>query len=283
MTMLSIRDLVVSYPGHPPVTAVNGLDLEIGRGEVVGLVGESGSGKSTIARAVTGVAPVQSGQVILESTDVTNPQGRTVRELRKRVQLVFQDPHSSLNPRMSVGQAVEEAVVVSGQGERRDSARTRGRVEELFGLVHLPANAIGRYPHQFSGGQLQRIAIARALATEPEVLLLDEVSASLDVSVQATILNLLRDLRSELGLTFLYISHDLSIVRYLCQRVYVMEKGRIVESGLVEEVFGSPRNSYTKRLMSAVPTLGGARWRTRSHLKVGTAPSIYRKEDTKHD
>jgi ABC-type glutathione transport system ATPase component len=260
--MLTLRELVVTYPGQPPVTAVAGIDLEVERGTTVSLVGESGSGKSTVARAVTAITPVSAGRVLLDGAEVTNPTGRKLRELRRRVQLVFQDPRASLNPRMTVGRALREAAATAAGG-RIDSAAGAAEMERLLELVELPAPLAERYPHELSGGQLQRIAIARALATKPELLLLDEVTASLDVSVQATILNLLRDLRAELGLTCLYISHDLSIVRYISDRVYVMERGAIVESGPVDEVYSTPRSLYTQRLLAAVPHLGGGRWRRR--------------------
>jgi peptide/nickel transport system ATP-binding protein len=255
--MLAVDDLRVIYAGDPPTTAVDGVSLEIARGEVVGLVGESGSGKSTVARVVSRVAPAASGRVVLDGVEVTNAQGAALRSLRRTVQLVSQDPRASLNPRMTVGGAIEEAALAAGL----DRAAARRRAEELFALVQLPAVAIGNYPHQFSGGQLQRVAIARALAAGPRLLLLDEVTASLDVSVQATILNLLREIREELGLTFLFISHDLAVIRYLSRRVYVMKRGRIVESGPVDAIFAAPQQEYTRRLMAAVPTLGGARWR----------------------
>lgn len=258
--MLSVRQLVVTYPGHPPVTAVDAIDLEVPAGTTVALVGESGSGKSTVARALTAVTPVASGQILLDGFDVTNARGKSLRQLRRRVQLVFQDPRAALNPRMTVGRALQEAHGIAS-GERIDSAHCRREALRLLDLVELPGEAAERYPHEFSGGQLQRIGIARALATKPDLLILDEVTASLDVSVQATILNLFRELRAEFGLTCLYISHDLSIVRYVSDAICVMDKGSIVESGPVDEVYATPRCAYTQRLLAAVPSLGGDRWR----------------------
>lgn len=268
--MLSIRGLVVTYPGPPRFTAVAGIDLDVAAGTTVGLVGESGSGKSTVVRAVTAINRVASGQILLDGVDVANARGRALKHLRRRVQLVFQDPHASLNPRMSTTRAVQEAAgAVAGQ--RIESAYCRREAARLLELVGLPMSTAERYPHQLSGGQLQRVAIARALATKPELLLLDEVTASLDVSVQATILNLLRDLRADLGLTCLYISHDLSIVRYISDEVYVMQHGKVVESGLTDHVFASPQQAYTQELLAAVPSLGGSRWRGRQSRAAAAA------------
>ncbi|GAA2073490.1 hypothetical protein GCM10009821_09730 [Aeromicrobium halocynthiae] len=260
--MLELKAIDVTYPGPPPFTAVRHVDLTVASGTTVGLVGESGSGKSTIARAAIGLTPVTSGTVTLDGKDVTNPRGRTLRELRRTAQLVFQDPYASLNPRMEIAMAVQEAVSVAS-GERIGSAHCVRRATELLDRTGVPRAAMIRYPHQLSGGQLQRVSIARALATEATMLILDEVTASLDVSVQARILNLLRELQRDLDISMLYISHDLSVVRYLTDHLYVMRHGEIVEEGSSDVVFGSPQHEYTRTLLAAVPTMGGNRWRSR--------------------
>lgn len=260
--MLELRDVEVTYPGPPPFTAVKGIDLTVPTGSTVGLVGESGSGKSSIARAAIGLTPVTHGTITLDGTDVTNPRGKALRHLRGRAQLVFQDPHASLNPRMEIAMAVQEAVSVA-TGKRLTSKGCADRALDLLDKVGVPKAAVQRYPHQLSGGQLQRVSIARALALEPSLMILDEVTASLDVSVQARILNLLRELQRELHVSMLYISHDLSVIRYLADHVYVMRHGEMVESGTADEVFGAPQQEYTRALLRAVPTLGGSRWRSR--------------------
>jgi len=259
--MLELRGLRVTYPGPPPYTAVEGVDLDVAAGAAVGLVGESGSGKSSIARAIVGLARVSGGSVRVDGREAAAARRRRLQELRRTVQLVFQDPRASLNPRMQVGATVQEAVAIAG--ERRDARDRRAEARRLLELVDLPAGAAERYPHELSGGQLQRVAIARALAVRPRLLLLDEVTASLDVSVQARILNLLRRLQRELELSALYISHDLSVIRYVSDHVYVMQRGRIVEDGPCEALFSAPRREYTRSLLAAVPTLGGDRWRRR--------------------
>lgn len=249
---LVVRDLVVRYPGAD-AAALGGVSLTVPTGTTAALVGESGSGKSTLARAVIGIVRAASGNVLLDGEDVTNATGRRLRALRGRVQLVFQDPHASLNPRMTIGDTVREAAAIGRAGET---------VAALLDRVELPATVTERFPHELSGGQLQRVSIARALAIRPEVLLLDEITAALDVSVQARILNLLREVRAELGVTCVYISHDLSIVRYISDHVHVLRHGAIVESGAVDDVFAAPRDTYTRELLAAVPRLGGTRWRT---------------------
>ncbi|MBC9227446.1 ATP-binding cassette domain-containing protein [Aeromicrobium sp. 636] len=265
--MLEIQNVEVTYPGPPPFTAVKGIDLTVPTGSTVGLVGESGSGKSSIARAAIGLTPVTHGKILLDGEDVTNPKGRALRHLRGRAQLVFQDPHASLNPRMEIAMAVQEAVSVA-TGKRITSRECADAALDLLDKVGVPKAAVRRYPHQLSGGQLQRVSIARALALEPSLMILDEVTASLDVSVQARILNLLRQLQRELDVSMLYISHDLSVIRYLADHVYVMRHGEMVEAGTADQVFESPQQEYTKALLAAVPTLGGSRWRSRHDLAV---------------
>jgi len=229
--------------------AVDGVDLEIGRGEALALVGESGSGKSTLALALCGLCPVDHGDMTLNGR--TLPARRS-RADQRRIQMVFQDPYSSLNPRLTVGGVLRELLRVHHVVPRKLVDEESRR---LLTLVGLSGEALGAYPRQFSGGQRQRIAIARALALRPELLIADEPVSSLDVSVQATILNLLAGLRKELGLTLLLISHNLAVVRHLCDRVAVMYLGRIVEVAPTEELFSAPRHPYTRGLLAAIPRL----------------------------
>jgi len=256
--MLELRDLSVRYgSGRRSLTAVDRVSLDIPSGATLGLVGESGSGKSTLARAIVGLLPIAGGSVRLDGADHTRQAARTAPAYRRRVQMVFQDPHSSLNPRMSVGQAMVEAV-----GKREgELSRAERRAEAVRALesVGLGATALERYPHEFSGGQRQRIAIARALAVRPQLIVLDEVTSALDVSVQATILNLLTDLQREFGLSYLFVSHNLSVVSLMSEAVAVMYLGRIVERGPAGDVFGRPRHPYTQALMKSLPSLSSAR------------------------
>jgi oligopeptide/dipeptide ABC transporter ATP-binding protein len=229
------------------------VDLAVPAGQTLGLVGESGCGKSSIARAIVGLAPILSGQVLLDGTDYTDQNRREAREFRRRVQMVFQDPYSSLNPRMAVEEMLTEVLPKERFKSRRDR---RGEVQRLLGLVGLPMTALPRFPHQFSGGQRQRIAIARALAVGPEVIINDEVTSALDVSVQATILNLLKELQRELGLSYIFISHDLATVQFMSDVVAVMYLGRVVETSQTSALFEVPRHPYTKALMESIPQVG---------------------------
>lgn len=265
--MLELRNGIVKY-GRNEV--VRGVSLEVRPGQTVGLVGESGSGKSTIAKALVGINPLSDGQIYLDDTVLADGSARGARAAKRSVQaparhgiqMVFQDPRSSLNPRMSIAESLTEAVRVLPAEVALGPAQTvEDRVTELIELVGLGVSHLNRYPHQFSGGQLQRIAIARMLAVRPSYMLLDEVTASLDVSVQARILNLLRQLQRTEGFAVLYISHDLSVVRYLCDYIYVMRNGEIAEQGEINEVFSQPRTEYTKALLESVPQLDGRRWR----------------------
>lgn len=230
---MNISELTVRFGSF---TAVDRVSLAVPKGSVTGLVGESGSGKSTLARAAAGLTPYR---------------GTISGVTRGRVQMVFQDPYSSLNPRMSLGDAIAE-------GARVPRAQRPPEVERLLELVSLPATYASKYPRELSGGQRQRVAIARALAARPELLIADEITSALDVSVQGAVLNLIRELRSELGLTMLFISHNLAVVRYVCDAVAVMHHGRLVESGPVEDVIGAPRHTYTRTLLDAVPRLARA-------------------------
>ena len=255
--MLRIDGVSVRYPGGK-VDVVEDVTLSIDEGAALGLVGESGSGKSTLARAVVGLASVRAGTVTVGGTDVTNAKRTALGHLRANVQMVFQDPYASLHPKMTVSDALGEAVRVRRKLSGDD---LETEVARLLELVGLQTRFSDRYPFELSGGQRQRVAIARALAPQPRVLLLDEPTASLDVSVQATVLNLLRELRAELGLTYLAISHDLAVIRYLCDTVAVMQLGSIRETGPTPAVLAQPWHHYTAALLDAVPRLGGSEGR----------------------
>jgi len=252
--ILSLEDVQVRYGGNATgVTVADKVNLAVARGQTHGLVGESGSGKSTIARAIMGLAPLVGGTIRLDGEAADPRTAVGVQRLRGKVQMVFQNPYASLNPRMTVGDAVREALAVRQPHRKNREAEAR----RLLSLVGLDAGAIDRFPHQFSGGQRQRIAIARALATAAPVLILDEVTSALDVSVQATVLNLLRDLQAELGLSYLFISHDLAAVRHMSDIVSVMYLGRIVETAPRDDFFAGPRHPYATALLASVPGLPG--------------------------
>jgi oligopeptide/dipeptide ABC transporter ATP-binding protein len=259
----------VRFGRAPPVQAVADVSLSIDRGETVALVGESGSGKTTLGRMLLGLLPPTAGHISFDGIDLGTVATAQRRSLRRRMQIVFQDPHSSLDPRRPVGDQISDGLAIHNivPPEAR-----RTRVEELLAQVGLPPSHADRYPHQFSGGQRQRIGIARALATGPDFLVADEPVSALDVSVQAQVLDLLADLRVRLGLAMLFISHDLAVVRSLCERVVVMYLGRVMEAGSVAQVFNAPRHPYTQALLSAVPSLDAARRRTRILLS-GDPPS----------
>jgi oligopeptide transport system ATP-binding protein len=233
------------------VKAVDGVSFDIYKGETLGLVGESGCGKSTTGRVILQLYPVTEGHVYLNGQDLTQLYGEALRRVRPRMQMIFQDPHASLNPRMTVGSIISEPLVEHSVVQGRER---RIRVEELLDLVGLNSSHANRYPHEFSGGQRQRIGIARALALNPEFIVCDEPIAALDVSIQAQVVNLLENLQAEFGLTYLFISHDLSMIRHISQRVAVMYLGRIMELANQEEIYDSPMHPYTTALLSAVPS-----------------------------
>ena len=276
--LLEVRGLAMHFPLNASLTrrarklpvdvlrAVDGVDLHVGRGEALGLVGESGCGKSTLGRCIVGLYEPTEGQVLVEGQAL--PAKRTAAD-RRRVQMIFQDPYSSLNPRMTVHQALGELLRVHKLVPR---AGVDARCRELLDLVGLPASALDAYPRQFSGGQRQRISIARALALEPEILIADEPVSALDVSVQATVLNLLADLRRRLGLTMLFVAHNMSVVRHVCDRVAVMYLGRIVETAPADQLFSDPRHPYTQALLRAVPRLAPGHATERDAV-VGDPPS----------
>ncbi|MGV1772017.1 ABC transporter ATP-binding protein [Agrobacterium vitis] len=257
-TILEGRDVRVSFmlkhggffkPQLKELVAVNSLSITLHRHETLGLVGESGSGKTTFGQALVKLMSVDSGKILFDGQAIENNSREQMRPLRSRMQVVFQDPFSSLNPRMSVGQIIEEGLIVNNIGTSR--SERLDRVREALISAGMPGNILSRFPHEFSGGQRQRIAIARAVALEPEFILLDEPTSALDLSVQAQIIDLLRKLQDEKGLSYLFISHDLKVVRALCHRVAVMQHGQIVEQGPVEDILSHPKTAYTQRLVKA--------------------------------
>ena len=255
------------------VKAVDGVSFELRRGETFGLVGESGCGKSTTALAVLRMLEPTAGRIVFEGEEVTRLGPAQMRPIRRRMQMVYQDPFGSLNPRMKVRDIVGEPLVVHGLAT--DRAAYRARVDELMDLVGLLPDMAERYPHEFSGGQRQRIGIARALALEPSLLICDEPVSALDVSIQAQVVNLLMDLQERLGLTYLFIAHDLSVVRHISDRIGVMYLGRIVEIASRDTLFAEPRHPYTQALLGAVPLPDPAREAERPHeLIAGEVPSV---------
>jgi peptide/nickel transport system ATP-binding protein/oligopeptide transport system ATP-binding protein len=258
--LVEVRDLVKHFPLTSgiifqrkvgAVQAVDGISFDVLRGETLGLVGESGCGKSTTARLILRLMDPTSGSIRFDGEEIAQTRGARLKELRRGMQMIFQDPYSSLNPRKTVGTIISEPYAIqglhSGEGERKKT------VQELMDLVGLNPEHYNRYPHEFSGGQRQRIGVARALALKPKLIVADEPVSALDVSIQAQILNLLRDLQRDLGITLVFIAHDLSVVRHMCDRVAVMYLGKIVEEATSEQLYAHPRMPYTGALMSAVP------------------------------
>lgn len=262
MAFLKLQDIKTHFPAHKgmgwgkttdTVKAVDGVSLSIGQGEILGLVGESGCGKSTLSRTIMQLIPATSGSVILENIDLSKLRGSEVRKHRLDFQMIFQDPYASLNPRMTVFSTLSEAIQQRHPTLKGDALHQH--ITELMTRVGLDHRFIRKYPHEFSGGQRQRIAIARALAPEPKLIIADEPVSALDVSIQSQILNLLLDLRQDLNLTMIFISHDLSVVRYIADNIAVMHKGCIVEYDDAETVFNAPQHSYTQSLLEAIPSI----------------------------
>ena len=250
--MLALNELKVHFPSKGGVVrAVDGVSLSLKQGEILGLVGESGSGKSTVGKAALRLIDPTGGQVSIDGVDITTASRSALKRMRTKAQLIFQDPHSSMNPRMTIKSIVGEPLIIHTRTRGAELVRT---VAALLERVGLPPQFLHRFPHELSGGQKQRVAIARALAVDPDLLILDEPTSALDVSVQAQILEFLKELHAERPrMTSLFISHNLAVVRFLCQRVAVMYLGKIVEQGPVEQVFSKPQHPYTKALLSAVP------------------------------
>ena len=273
-SLLEVRGLKTYYEGEgffggSPVKAVDDVSFDIERGETLGVVGESGCGKTTLGRTLLRLEQATGGEVLLDGQDVTDLSGKELKQWRRNAQIVFQDPESSLNQRMTIGEIVREPLDVHEQGTPRERKQ---RVRELLETVGLREEHYYRYPHQFSGGQRQRVGIARALALSPDFLVLDEPVSALDMSVQAKIINLLEELQAEFGLTYLFIAHDLSVVRHICDRVAVMYLGNLMELGETEELFANPANPYTQALLSAIPEPDPTSEKRRITLR-GTPPS----------
>jgi len=259
MSYLEVNDLKVHFPVKggifgrtvDHIKAVDGVSISLEKGKTYGLVGESGSGKSTTGRAIIGLNNITSGQVIFEGEDITNVR-RTKSEATKNIQMIFQDPYSSLNPKKRVVDIVSEPLRNFENLTRKEE---RKRVSELLELVGLSPESILKYPHEFSGGQRQRIGIARAIALKPKLIIADEPVSALDVSVQAQVLNFMKEIQKELDLTYLFISHDLGVIKHMCDDIGIMYKGRYVEEGTADDIFSNPQHIYTKRLVAAIPDI----------------------------
>ena len=270
--LLEISDLHVKFPLRSgllmrttaTVHAVNGVNVSVKRGEVLGLVGESGCGKTTLGRAVVGLAPASSGSIKFDGQNLVGEDRAKVEGLAKKIQLIFQDPYSSLHPRKMVRDLVGEGLILNGLASGAEVDR---RTLAMLQRVGLGVEHLYRFPHEFSGGQRQRIALARALVLHPELIILDEPTSALDVSVQAQTLNLLKELKTELGLTYLFISHDLGVVRYMSDRIAVMYLGNIVETGPTQQVFDHPQHPYTRSLLAALPSIHADQRKTRIVLE----------------
>lgn len=260
MALLSVENLKVHYPikggifgrtvDH--VKAVDGINIQVDKGKTYGLVGESGSGKTTTGRAVIGLNEKTEGNIMFEGEEISKQLRRAKTSLRKDIQMIFQDPYSSLNPRKRVFDIVAEPV---RNFEKLNKKETMQRVEELMEIVGLDPESILKYPHQFSGGQRQRIGVARSIALNPKLVIADEPVSALDVSVQAQVLNFMQSIQQELDLTYIFISHDLGVIKHMCDRIGIMYKGRLVEEGTRDDIFNNPQHIYTRRLVAAIPDL----------------------------
>ena len=271
MSLLALHDVHVRFnTAGGVVRAVNGVSLELAAGETLGLVGESGCGKSTLGKAIMKLVPIADGEIVVDGVDIAPLDREQLNEVRRKVQMIFQDPYGSLNPRSTVGRSVAQPLVIAGW--KPDA--TAQRVETLLRWVGLPSDAKQRYPHEFSGGQRQRIGIARALALNPKLIICDEPVSALDVSVRAQVINLLEDLKSQFGVSYLFISHDLSVVEHIADRVAVMYLGTLVEVGARDQIWRNPQHPYTKALLAAAPIADpkAARARQRTVLQ-GELPS----------
>jgi len=281
--ILDVRDLKIHFPilggwiqrEVGSVKAVDGVSFRLHEGETLGLVGESGCGKSTTGLGILRMLPITSGQVLFEGTDISQHNQAAMRPIRRRMQMVYQDPFSSLDPRMSVGAIIAEPLEIHGLYGRKKERRER--VLELLEMVGLRHDMIDRYPHQFSGGQRQRVGIARALAVEPHLLICDEPVSALDVSIQAQVVNLFQELQERLGIAYVFVAHDLAVVRHVSHRIAVMYLGTIVEIASREELYASPKHPYTKALMEAIPVANPAVEAGRTHQMIkGEVPSAQR-------
>ena len=271
MALLSLRDVHVRFnTAAGVVRAVNGVSLDLAVGETLGLVGESGCGKSTLGKAIMKLVPIAGGEILVEGIDIAPLDRKQLTDMRRKVQMIFQDPYGSLNPRSTVGRSIAQPMVLAGW----TAEATAKRVETLLRWVGLPTDAKQRYPHEFSGGQRQRIGIARALALSPRLIICDEPVSALDVSVRAQVINLLEDLKGEFGVSYLFISHDLSVVEHIADRVAVMYLGTLAEVGGRDQIWRSPQHPYTKALLAAAPVANPrlARTRPRTVLQ-GELPS----------
>jgi oligopeptide/dipeptide ABC transporter ATP-binding protein len=271
MALLSLSDVHVRFnTAAGIVRAVSGVSLELAVGETLGLVGESGCGKSTLGKAILKLVPIAGGKIVVDGVDIAPLEGERLAEMRRKVQMIFQDPYGSLNPRSTVGRSVAQPLVIAGW--KQDA--TAERVDTLLRWVGLPADAKQRYPHEFSGGQRQRIGIARALALSPKLIICDEPVSALDVSVRAQVINLLEDLKGQFGVSYLFISHDLSVVEHIADRVAVMYLGTLVEVASRDQIWRNPQHPYTKALLAAAPIADPKAARARQRMVLqGELPS----------